>query len=110
MPRTGARKYLNEAAGTDHSYFVKESTEDAATVDLLDSEFETAFGHAPTTITQLMADYRVVRTDVATAANEAADTIGIGRITRNVGDDGWTVTFTTDPADTKYVGVMVVKL
>lgn len=109
MPRTskGFGKTLTESdAPRNQTVLHVDSVEDEETVDITDAALLSALGYTPTT-DQFFNDYRVIRVPTTTAANEAATSVTILSVTRNGGDDGWTVTFST-VADTKQVGVRVV--
>lgn len=110
MPRKqNARRTLGPA---DESFagdgLEKESDDATGTVDILDSELETSFGYAPDDVVVFLDDFEVRRVPVTTdTADEAAATISIAHVTRNGGDDGFTVNFSAAPAATKRCRVRV---
>jgi hypothetical protein len=111
MPRkANVGAYIQDSAAANHpSSFEVESAAAGATVDVLDTALTTAVGYIPT-LDQFLNDFRFVRIVTATPSEDAADTIGITRITRNGGGTGYTFTFSAAAASGKKVRVRGVAL
>lgn len=110
MPRTGGRKTLHPAdEGNTAVVFEKNSADAGASVDILDSELNTALGYTPTD-DEFLNDFRVFRVPHTTPGDEAAATVSVASVLRNGGDTGWTVTFSAAAGAGLQVRVRVVRV